>query len=674
MERMRVLCIRSRGCVGASLLGAALIMTACRPSQDVGARAGAEAGPVVVGPNVMVSGGEPGSWHSEYMADGDPTDPDRIMVCSHRFPYGENRRTSVVYSSFDGGASWVRSKTDSVARFRGGAGDPACEYGPDGTAFFATLGGKRKTEYRAIAPYENWSMGGDRGLRVFRSPDGGRSWSEPTLLSKIDREDLKIDRTEGPFRGRMYIFGNLLIKSPIEEPAYWLIYSTDGGRTWEKSAKKVFEGGALSNPGIVPLAEVLPDGTLFFLTGWVSLEDGEESSGEERPLRVLAYMMSEDGGETLSDPVPIPGTREPPERRSQRFIWGLQTAEWAPAGLAVDHSGGSYHGRIYVMSTLAVRGRTAYQVLHSDDKGETWSRPVRVTHPRRTRRSDGTPALDWAFPQIVVNKDGVVGITWYEWQEDDSAVRGHLRFTASLDGGKSWLPSVQVSRIPFVLEKERPELATYAATYRGRGDRRDAMEVVVLPGHRTYHQAPGDYAGMAVGADGTFHAFWLGTHEGRAELYTARVTVAGEVSTPDQELLVGMDNITRQVRLETTGSTWDPATNRLSLTYQLRNTSDDTIVGPLKAHLLEVTTPLGNPRRILAPGTKAVAGGAVLDLTDQLPPGGLAANQRTRPHTLQFQINDFSARGWWGDAVSGRRLGLSPDVLHLWLEIYGKSE
>src|SRR3712207_8750402 len=48
-------------------------------------------------------------------------------------------------------------------------------------------------------------------------------------------------------------------------------------------------------------------------------------------------------------------------------------------------------------------------------------------------------------PSVAVNKDGVVGLTWYERRKEAGGECQHLYFTASLDGGKSFLPQVRRS-------------------------------------------------------------------------------------------------------------------------------------------------------------------------------------------------------------------------------------
>src|SRR5207253_2720351 len=89
----------------------------------------------------VVSSEQPGWEHSEYVADGDPSDLNRIMVCSMRFSQTRNQLVSSLYTTFDGGKNWEIGNTDDSSRFGGGVGDPACAYGVNHEAFFVVLAG-----------------------------------------------------------------------------------------------------------------------------------------------------------------------------------------------------------------------------------------------------------------------------------------------------------------------------------------------------------------------------------------------------------------------------------------------------------------------------------------------------------------------------------------------------
>jgi hypothetical protein len=72
-------------------------------------------------------------------------------------------------------------------------------------------------------------------------------------------------------------------------------------------------------------------------------------------------------------------------------------------------------------------------VQRSEDQGESWSEPVRLNHREKA---------DSFTPSIAVNREGVIGVSWYEIHDKTCF---DLYFTASLDSGKPFLPAVSFS-------------------------------------------------------------------------------------------------------------------------------------------------------------------------------------------------------------------------------------
>lgn len=76
-----------------------------------------------------------------------------------------------------------------------------------------------------------------------------------------------------------------------------------------------------------------------------------------------------------------------------------------------------------------------------------------------------------------------------------------VRFSASLDGGETWLPSVRVST--------------------------DAN--LVNPAEKETRFNGGDTAGLTADADGVFHACWIDNRAGVHQMWTTTVAVRGAV-------------------------------------------------------------------------------------------------------------------------------------------------
>jgi hypothetical protein len=590
--------------------------------------AAAAQGRIVVGSGVMVSAAQPGWEHTEYAADADPSDSTRVLVCVMRFSQATNRLTSGIYTSFDGGLRWALAHVDSSSAY---VGDPACAYGLGGSAVFVALATPDTAvqDTTILYEYERWGMGGDEVTHLFRSPDGGRTWALPVKMSFFDRENLQVDHTAGPYRGRMYMHGW----------GQWDIYSTDSGQTWQKSAKPSVQGreGNMSWP-----ATILPDGTLL-LVGSTTVPSVAGARSE------LTVLTSTDGGAHL-EPVVATGIKHCDE------------------GVASDHSTGPFGGRVYIVCGQFYKNRTAYYVMHSDDKGKTWSPPVRATDPRAARTQVHTDLL----PQLAVNRDGIVGLAWYDFGAEEQPREGHLRFTASLDGGETWLASAVVSaQHPFRLSQP-PTFAAFGYVdgggrrqrWRRPRQRADSVAIRVWPSPRSYYlwnSAPGDYAEMAAGADGVFHAFWIGTHEGVGELYTARISVEGAVNRRGEGELTGFENVTSKLEFQVVSSVWNPRSSTFSLAYRMLNTSPDTLCAPLKVQIARLESDLGVPTIELSRGRTASAG-AVLDVSDALPDGGFAPQQKTAPIPVRVKLDDV------GDLTSSER---ARDALFLVLKAYG---
>lgn len=602
-----------------------------------GQGAGAQ-GRIVVGANVKVGAASPGWEHTEYIADAHPTDPKRVMVCSQRFSQAENQRTSVIYVTFDGGKTWAVSLADTGSKSLG-AGDPVCTYGLNGEAYFVTIIFAPDTVQADSTPYgvyQWWRMGGDGNLHVYRSRDDGRTWGDTVRLPYLDAPAVMVDRTMSPYRGRVYISGN------TSGRGLWLIFSSDSGRTWVRSERTD------TTVQFPRSGTVLPTGTLVL------------------PFHVLPHLSaiatstSSDGGVHLSRPITVAS------------LHGGTAVECTPISslnMASDHSTGPFRGRAYIVWADLYRGRCTTHVSHSDDEGKTWSVPSRVGGDERPRAMTETQGRNGPpMPQIAVNLGGIVGITWYEWDDwatDTVARRTRLRFAASLDGGDDWLPSVAVSEHGFVT-KHPPAFPAQTFT-EGGGRRRsthrtDAIDVLAQPAYLTYYPwnyFPGDYTGIAVGADGAFHGFWIDNRSGDGDLYTAGVTVDGVVAKADADV-APLANITSRVEVQFTSSIWDPRTKTLSWAYRLMNTTTDTILGPLKLRIVQLSSDLGVPTLVLD-GGRGGGAGTIIDLSHALAGGCLPPGQVTPPQRLQVRLTE----------VHGALGPRARDLVHMRVKVYG---
>src|SRR5207253_7470334 len=117
----------------------------------------------------------------------------------------------------------------------------------------------------------------------------------------------------------------------------------------------------------------------------------------------------------------------------------LDNGGFAPAipSLAVDRSA-TFKDRLYAVWPDQRSGRLEILISHSNDKGKTWSSPqVLNDDPGWARKEGQAWGPNAVVPALAVNKEGVVGVTWYDRRDNPEGVGYWVRFSASLDGGET---------------------------------------------------------------------------------------------------------------------------------------------------------------------------------------------------------------------------------------------
>jgi len=158
--------------------------------------------------------------------------------------------------------------------------------------------------------------------------------------------------------------------------------------------------------------------------------------------------------------------------------------------LAADTLATTYRDRLYYVWEDG--GAVARILLSaSADRGRTWTAPVVLSE----QPADAAGEQDYgAFkPSIAVNKEGAVAVSWYDRRGLGASRSGYnVRLRVSLDGGASWLPSVQ------------PNDKTCRARPDDLGD---------------------DTAGLTADAAGNFHPVWIDDRADRRQVWTRTVKV-----------------------------------------------------------------------------------------------------------------------------------------------------
>ncbi|MBE3072502.1 MAG: exo-alpha-sialidase, partial [Acidobacteria bacterium] len=521
--------------------------------------------------------------HYEIHLAADPADPTRLLGCSMVSSAEKNQTWTIVYGSTNGGQRWTPTLLDDSSP---NSVDPVCEFGSDGAAYFVSL------------PAASDIPGEVKRTLFFRSGDGGKTWLAPLTLHSSDREYIATDLSGGRYQGRIYMHANIRAG---QNRVFTLFRSSDGGASFAPMVPQPADEGYRGNGNGTSV--VLSDGTFLAVTRELATVPRDTSA---RPPDRLTLRRSEDGGETLARPSVI--------------------TDWSPCplaanggmpSLAVDRTAGPFRDRLYLAWPDVRSGHCEVLFSSSPDKGKSWS-PARVVNDDRAPRVPDT-APNHHMPIVAVNNRGVVGLSWYDRRENPDNHGWWVRFTASLDGGETFMPSVKVSTAPYAPSlADRTPVLTMTNGGGSQPPRRpgDPLRTQVGPAP-VGHFNGGDTGGMAAGADGVFHVLWVDNRTGTEQLWTAAVTVNGTAVTNGEPDLAALHDVTGSVAFDVVGTEYDPQTRTVTLAATLTNTSKEALAGPLKVRVMSLRSPAGVPEIVGADNGETLDG-AVWDFTGLL--------------------------------------------------------
>jgi hypothetical protein len=613
--------VTSLVCVMSFTQLAPLLLLSCA-AQLIAVVASAQRPHVVVGPTIAVSRLQPLRDHLEFLVAQDPADVKRFVACIMLWSTAKQRLSSGVYTSLDGALSWRLAYEDTTSRR---VADPACAFARGGEMLFTAV------------TFGDFSREAD-SIRIYRSTDSGNSWRQTTSLMWDHRPYFAVDRTRGPYSGRIYVYttdgghenaseGTRLSSNPR------LYYSTDSGATFSGPVAPVTSGETrpanavdFANPG---QGTVLADGTLI-VPYWIARRN---VNAPARPTgeHWLKVFGTTDGGSHLA------------LRGSITFEACEDTA--IPA-IAVDRSSSPFRGRVYMMWAEKRLDRCRIVVANSTDGGAHWSIPVIVddTHGRLlpTKRAEERSQQlvgkgpDAFMPSLSVNSRGVIGVSWLDRREDAGNRSYRIRFAPSLDGGETFHQSVPVSSASWSFDG--PTRVAWIGVS-GGGQRRSKHTNSVIHTDVSCQRlcpAVGDTHGMT-SEEETFHAFWIDNRSGAAQFYTAAVTVAGDVAQYGAAANASLQDVTQNIEVVYVGAAVD--NRRISLETLLVNTSSDTVFGPLKLRATALRSDQGSVRALNADNDQ-VGPGATWDFTGALAPGQmLVPGASTKARQLVFQVD-----------------------------------
>jgi hypothetical protein len=561
---------------------------------------------ITVGANVHVSKARDDQPHWEVIMASDPSNPRNLLACSIVGDEGwpQQPPSVVTYASFDRGKTW--QETLNIAIAGGMAIDPTCAYGSDGTAYATAL------------------TYGFNFLPFYKSTDAGRTWLKPVNLPVrwgMDRPYIAVDNTASKYRGQIYL--NALGLVPSIDGDHKSISSFD---LWRSSdAGEIFLGPtrlAVTEAdhaiGSIGNGVVLSDGTFTAITSELNFP---VLPFEKDPYQIIGRILivsSRDGGQTFLPPVTVSNWYHDRGHRA--------TSSVVPV-LAVDDSPGLFKDNLYAVWPDLRSGRMAVMISHSSDKGKTWSTPITVSDESMpSKMSEGYGDCN---PTVSVNSSGVVGVMWYDRRESRDGPGYWARFSASLDGGETFLPSVKVSEAPSSFQI--PKLILSGSKVDPRGH--------FVIGANFRQLSAGDTSGLTASPDGVFHALWVDNRTGVPQVWTAPVMVAAHAVQNGSDELSTLINVTERVRLLMGRPIYDREKHSVTIDARLENNSKDSFRGPIKVQLVSLSSQFA---QVLVGNSdnNVERVGAIWDFTQQLKNGLLNSSARSESRRLEFSLTE----------------------------------
>jgi hypothetical protein len=374
----------------------------------------------------------------------DPTDPNRMAIGWRQFDtIGSSFRQAGYAYSTNGGQTWTFPGVIEPGIFRS---DPVLDADNNGTLFYYSL-----------------STSSGYTCEVFKSTDGGATWSSPVPAYGGDKGWMIVDRTGGLGEGNIYCFSRNDVSTTIV-----MTRSTDGGQFFEPLVT------VPQNPGRGTLAVGI-DGELY-ATG-LSWNNGQ-------------FALARSTNAPDSQAVPVF------EFSTQLNLGGQFSAYTGPnpGGLlgqtivACDNLTVSGSGNVYVLSSVDPPGGDPLDVyfIRSTDRGVTWSSPVRVND------DPGIAAWQW-FGTMSMAPNGRIDVVWLDTRDDPGTYLSSLYYSYSVDSGQTWSPNERLS---------------------------DAFDPYL---GWPQQNKMGDYFDMISDDDGASLA-WAGTFNGEEDVYYGRIS------------------------------------------------------------------------------------------------------------------------------------------------------
>lgn len=410
-----------------------------------------------------------------------PLNPGNIVVGWRKFDEPSSGiRHGGFAASFDGGVSWAVGQLPALpAQSRT---DPVLDVDSHGNFYYQSM----------LLP---------AGLTsVFKSMDGGLSWSSPVDQFYGDKNWMVIDKTGGASDGHLYSIWRP--GEPNPDPSYVPRYfnrSTDGGLSFqEPEALLPVDRLGFGRPAVGPEGEVY----LFEINETPSFTDFNLGfyRGGHYFLKSLSARDPAASPTFSAQPIDMGG--------HDAIFFDAQHRVPNPLGghgdvqIATDRSNTALQGSIYLLAHVVP---SAWQpggdpldvhFVRSGDGGASWSSPRRLNDD-----APGANAFQW-FPMLDVAPNSRIDAVWYDTRDGVGPTQyrqSRLYYAYSWDGGVSWSSNQPVT----------PLFDTHLPYNSVNGEERQADKL-------------GDYTQLISDTNGA-HIAYTATFNGEQDIYYLNV-------------------------------------------------------------------------------------------------------------------------------------------------------
>jgi hypothetical protein len=359
--------------------------------------------------NIRVNSDNSYELQNEEMVCINPTDITNAVAVWRDFRLGY-RRIGVGYT-FDSGQSWTDALIIPYPPYARQS-DPVLWVDRNGTFFLSGL--------------DLYAGDGPSGISVYRSLDGGITWSDPVWAVQEqseyfeDKQWFGMDQTGGPGDGNIYCVWDRFAAN-YSATGIFCVASYDSGYTFSEPVNVSVYG---------------PD-----YVQWPTVTSGPQSQVyvawyDHRFPRRISMAISYDFGQSFDPEFSVTYL----DSAYSNLHGGITSFPFAAMQCDVNPES-DYYGRLYI---IYADGPADWDIwcIYTDDGGLNWSEKVRVNDDQIYN------GCDQFHPWISVDNSGVIHTCFLDRRNDPSNnLLYDLYYTRSIDGGLTWEANHRISTV-----------------------------------------------------------------------------------------------------------------------------------------------------------------------------------------------------------------------------------